>query len=160
MIAWLTVPYWWHATLLEALWLLGGAIAVALTLTNLFDSWRDLPALKSIAKDPSVHSRHYAMIRISARGRITSQMARLVIASLILSTGIFGVSQPNPLGGRTTWTGLTVTACLVAISLITAARSFFDYRERHTLYDLATGRSSVLAARLRARNIPEAQEEQ
>ncbi len=159
MIAWLTVPYWWHATLLEALWLIGGAIAVALTLTNLFDSWRDLPALKSIAKDPSVHRRHYEMIRVAARGRITSQSARLMIAALILATGIFGVSQPNPLGGRTTWTGLTVTACLVAISLITAARSYFDYRERRTLYDLATRRSSVLAARLRARNIPEAQED-
>ncbi len=159
MIAWLTVPYWWHATLLEALWLLGGAVAVALTLTNLFDSWRDLPALKSIKTDKSVHARHYEMIRIAARGRITSQAARLTISCLILATGIFGVMQPNPLGGRTTWTGLTVTACLVAISLITAARSFFDYRERHTLYDLATGRSAVLAARLRSRNIPETEEQ-
>ncbi len=154
MIAWITVPYWWHATLLEALWLVAGSTAAALTMTNLYDSWRDKAILKEIRKEPAMHERHFQMIKVSALGRIYSQSARFLISLLITGTGVFGVSQPNPLGGRTTWTGLTVTACLVAIAVITALTSFFDYRRRNTLYALATGRSLVIAAELRARNLP------
>jgi Na+/H+ antiporter NhaD/arsenite permease-like protein len=152
VIAWIHVPYWWHATLLEALWLLAGGVASALTLTNLYDSWKDKAALRAIHLDPSVHERHYKMIELAAEGRMSSQAARFVIALLITGTGVFGCYQKNPLGGKTTWTGLTVTACLVAIAVITAARSYFDYRQRNALYDLAASRTSVHAARLRARN--------
>lgn len=153
MSAWITVPYWWHATLLEGLWLVSGAVACLLTITNLYDSWKDNASLTVIREDPTVHDRHYQMIKLAAQGRTSSQASRLAISGLIMVTGIIGVIQSNPLGGRTTWTGLTVTGCLVAIAVITAARSFFDYRQRNLLYELATKRSAVIAARLRARNL-------
>jgi len=151
--AWITVPYLWHATLLEVLWLASGAIAGALTLLNLYDSWKDQASLAVIRDDKSIHDRHYQMIKLAARGRTSSQASRLAISMLIMVTGIIGVTQPNPLGGHTTWTGLTVTVCLVAIAVLTAARSFFDYRQRNLLYELATNRSAVIAARLRARHL-------
>jgi hypothetical protein len=150
--AWITVPYWWHATLLEALWLVSGTASGLLTLMNLYDSWKDQASLEIIRDDGAVHDRHYQMIKLAAHGRTSSQASRLAISALIMLTGIIGVTQPNPLGGRTTWTGLTVTVCLVAIAVITAVRSFLDYRQRNLLYELAMKRSAVIAARLRARH--------
>lgn len=151
-MSWITVPYWWHATLLEVLWLVSGAAAGVLTVMNLWDSWKDNDSLEIIRNDESVHDRHYQMIKLAAHGRVSSQASRLVISLLIMVTGVIGVTQPNPLGGRSSWTALTVTVCLVAIAVITAVRSFFDYRQRNLLYELATKRSAVIAARLRARH--------
>lgn len=153
MTGWINVPYWWHATLLELLWLVSGTVAALLTVLNLYDSWKDQASLTIIRDDKSIHDRHYQMIKLAARGRVTSQASRLVISLLIMVTGVIGVTQENPLGGRTTWTGLTVTGCLVAIAVITAVRSFFDYRQRNQLYELATKRSAVISARLRARHL-------
>lgn len=154
MTGWIMVPYWWHATLLEILWLACGAIAAGLTSVNLWDSWKDLSSLDLIRDDPSVHERHYKMIALAAHGRTSSQMSRLSISALIVVTGLIGCYQKNPLGGRTTWTGLTVTACLVAIAVVTALRSYLDHRQRNLLYEMASGRSAVIAARMRARNLP------
>ena len=155
MSAWINVPYWWHATLLEVLWLCSGTISALLTLVNLYDSWKDQASLAVISEDRSVHDRHFQMIKLAAHGRVSSQASRLAISALIMVTGGIGVTQPNPLGGHTTWTALTVTTCLVAIAVITAARSFFDYRQRNLLYELATKRSAVIAARLRAKYLNE-----
>lgn len=148
----ITVPYWWHATLLEVIWLISGSMAGVLTLLNLYDSWKDQESLAIVRHDPSVHDRHYQMIKLAAQGRTSSQASRLAIALLIMLTGIIGVTQPNPTGGHTTWTGLTVTVCLVAIAALTAARSFLDYRQRNLLYELATKRTAVIAARIRAQH--------
>jgi hypothetical protein len=101
-----------------------------------------------------MHQGHWKMIRLAAKGRRDSQWTRLVICLLICLTGIVGVLQANPLGGRTTWTGLTVTAALVVIAGLTAHRSWRDYTQRGQMLDLARGRTSVIAAELRARNIP------
>lgn len=153
MTGWITVPYWWHATLLEVLWLVSGAVSAVLTVLNLYDSWKDQASLAIIRDDKSVHERHYQMIKLAAHGRVSSQASRLVISLLIMTTGVFGVTQANPLGGKTTLTGFTVTGCLVAIAVITAVRSYLDYRQRNLLYELATKRSAVIAARLRARHL-------
>jgi len=69
---------------------------------------------------------------------------------LIVTSGMVGVLTANPLRGETTLTGLTVTVALVMIGAITAGRSYFDWRERNLLYELARGRSEVIAAQLRA----------
>jgi hypothetical protein len=147
--AWIHVPYWWHATILEASWLATGVVSAVLTVANLIDSWRDNDALEVIRNDPSVHDRHYQMVKLAAHGRTTSQATRLMISVLITFTGIVGVVQANPLNGKTTWTGLTVTVCLVAIGALTAYRSYMDYRQRNLLYEMATKRSAVLAAKLK-----------
>jgi hypothetical protein len=157
--AWIHVPYWWHATLLEVSWLATGVASATLTVLNLIDSWKDNDALKVIRHDPSVHDRHYQMVKLAAHGRTSSQMTRLVISLLIMFTGTVGVFQANPLGGRTTWTGLTVTVCLVAIGALTAARSYGDYRQRNLLYEMATKRTSVIAARLRAAELEDKHDE-
>lgn len=153
MTGWITVPYWWHATLLEGLWLVSGTISALLTILNLYDSWKDQESLETIRGDASVHDRHYQMIKLAAHGRVSSQASRLAISGLIMVTGVIGITQPNPTRGHTTWTGLTVTVCLVSIAVLTAVRSFFDYRQRNLLYELATKRSAVIAARLRARHL-------
>ncbi len=155
MIAWIHVPYWWHATLLEVSWLATGIVSVVLTSLNLIDSWKDQASLQLIKDDPAIHRKHYEMVKLAAHGRTSSQLARLAISLLIMATGIIGVAQANPLGGRTTWTGLTVTVCLVAIGALTAIRSWADYRQRNLLYEMAKGRSAVIAAKLRADAIGE-----
>jgi hypothetical protein len=160
MTGWIYVPYWWHATLLELSWLVSGVISTGLTFANLYDSWKDRASLELIRDDPTVHRRHYEMVKLAAHGRISSQLTRLVISLLIMLTGVIGIVQANPLGGRTTWTGLTVTVCLVAIGVLTAARSYFDYRQRNLLYEMATKRSSVIAARLRAETVNDNNEQE
>jgi hypothetical protein len=150
MIGWIYVPYWWHATLLEVSWLATGIVSTVLTVANLYDSWKDHASLDLIRDDPSVHHLHYEMVKVAANGRTSSQVSRLIISMLIMATGIIGVTQPNPLQGKTTWTGLTVTVCLVAIGFLVASRSYFDYRQRNVLYEMAKGRSAVLAAQMRA----------
>lgn len=143
------VPYWGDATLLEILWLASGLLATYWTLANVQDSWKDRRSLRLIEADPAVHDRHYQMIKLSAQGRLNSQLVRLVISLLIVATGIVGIFQPNPLRGATTLTGLTVTVALVLIGLLTAGRSYFDWRQRNLLYEMATRRTEVIARRLR-----------
>lgn len=145
------IPYWWHATLFEVLWLSGGLAAAWITGLNLLDSWKDRQALDEIRADQSVHDRHYRMIELAAKGRTASQAFRLAISGLIVVAGIQGCVTANPLRGATTLTGFFVTVCLDGIALITAWRAFADLRERNRLYELATGRSAVLAARMAAR---------
>jgi hypothetical protein len=98
------------------------------------------------------------MIALAAKGRLESQWTRLVICLLICITGAVGVLQANPLGGGTTWTGFTVTCALVAIAALTATRSWLDYRQRGQMFDLSKGRASVIAARLRAQHLDDAEE--
>ena len=149
-LALIDVPYWGDATLLEIFWLCSGIVATGFTLLNINDSWKDRRLLKIIKGDTSVHDRHYRMIALSAHGRLTSQLSRLAISVLIVASGMVGVLTANPLRGETTLTGLTVTVALVMIGAITAGRSYFDWRQRNLLYELARGRSEVIAARLRA----------
>lgn len=101
-----------------------------------------------------MHEGHWQMIRLAANGRRESQWTRLVICLLICLTGVVGVLQANPLAGRTTWTGLTVTAALVVIAGLTAHRSWRDYTQRGQMFELAKHRSSVIAAEILARNLP------
>jgi hypothetical protein len=143
------VPHWGNATLMEVLWLISGAVAAYFTLLNVVDSWKDQRLLVAIRADRSVHDRHYRMIELSAQGRLSSQLSRMAIALLIVATGLVGIATPNPVHGKTSLTGLTVTVALVAISALTATRSFLDLRQRNQLYRLAMGRSEVLARRMR-----------
>lgn len=154
----ITVPYWWHATLLELLWLTGGLVAGWLTLLNLRDAWKDTEALERIRLDTSVHDRHYRMIELAAKGRMGSHTFRLIITALIVGAGAIAVLTSNPLRGTTTYTGLAVTVCLDGIAILTAIRSYADLRNRTRLYDLASGRSDVLAAKLRGQHLTENEE--
>lgn len=152
------IPYWWHASLLEIMWLIGGIAAASLTTLNLRDAWKDNEILDDIRFDESIHRRHYEMIWLSARGRLASQAFRLVVSGLIVFAGAVGCLTPNPLGGLTTLTGLTVTVALVGISLLTATVAFLDLIRRNRLYELATGRSEVIAAKLRAQHLIDTEE--
>jgi hypothetical protein len=74
MIGVIDVPYWWHASLLELLWLdRRSRPRSPLTAMNLHDAWKDNAVLDKIRFDPAVHRKHYAMIAISAHGRLLSR---------------------------------------------------------------------------------------
>lgn len=143
------IPYWWHASLFEIMWLTGGLVAAVLTAANVVDSLKDRPVLAELRDDPAMHDSHWQMISLAAKGREGSQITRLIISVLITGTGLVGVLQPNPLKGATTWTGFAVTFALIAIAYLTASRSLLDYRLRNQMFELAQGRSSVIAAKLR-----------
>lgn len=146
MNAWIHVPYWSHATLLEVLWLVGGLTSALITCANVRDSLKDRAVVADIRNDPAIHERHWLMISTAAKGRLSSQWTRLRISLYIVAIGIFAIIQSNPFGGRTTWTGLLVTVGLLGIAFETAFMSFRDYRRREQMYDLAMGRSAVIAA--------------
>jgi hypothetical protein len=150
MLNLIQIPYWWHATIFEVLWLVSGVAGVAITTINVADSQADRPVLDRIRKDTTVHESHYQMIELAVRGRLESQWIRLLICTLITASGVFGVMQPNPLRGGTTWTGFVVTLTLIGIAALTAAKSWLDYRQRDKMFELAMGRSAVQAARLLA----------
>lgn len=144
------VPYWWHATLFEVLWLVAGVASALLTAGNLRDTWKDREVLEMIRRDKSVHRLHFQMLRIVVLGRIESQVVRMAISLLIIVSGVTGVVTPNPLRGATTWTTFAVTLTILGIGMLTALKSFTDYRQREALYEMAQGRSAVIAAKLRA----------
>jgi hypothetical protein len=138
----------------EVIWLFAGVVGALITLANIYDSRKDRVVVDSLRSDQSIHERHWQMIAAAQREREESQFTRLAVCGLITLSGVIGVVQDNPLGGATTWTGVFVTTTLVGIAALTAARSWREYRNRERMYDLALGRTSVLAARLRARNLP------
>lgn len=119
---------------------------------NIWDSWKDKAVVAQIRQDASIHRTHWQMLAEASAGRLSSQWTRLRISAYIDAVGVYAILQPNPLGGRTTGTGLFVTACLLAIAFETAVRSFRDYRQREHMYELAKHRTPVQAARLRARH--------
>lgn len=144
------IPYWWHASLFEILWLIGGLVAGVLSSLNLRDAWKDHEILAKIKSDPAIHTRHYEMIAISAQGRLAAQGFRLGVSTLIVFAGAVGCLNANPLRGATTYTGLVVTLALVGISLATATIALLDLLRRNRLYKLAIGRADVIAAKRRA----------
>lgn len=121
---------------------------------NIRDSRKDKVAVENFKNDPSVHRNHWLMYYEAAKGRRSSQWTRFRISLYIDTVGIYGVLQPNPLGGRTTGTALFLTACLLAIAAETAGRSIRDYQQADKLYELGLSRTTVKAARLRARHLP------
>lgn len=147
------VPYWWHATALEVLWLAGGILALPAAAANVIDARRDEAILEDIRSDPTIHSKHYYMIAEAARGRLFDQWLTMLSSSLICLTGIVAVVVPNPLHGTTNLTGFVVTVCLDSIAAVTAARSHAAMVRRQRMYELAAGRSSVIAAEMRAREL-------
>lgn len=149
----ITLPYWWHATAAEVLWLISGAVAFAITLLNVADSWKDKQVVEDARRDVSIHETHMKMLELAAQGKYDSQVTRLFISSLICTSGVVGIVTPNPLGGRTTVTGLVITVTLLCIAGLTAMRSWGDYRLREELWELANSRSAVIAARMRANEI-------
>lgn len=135
MIAYLlNVPTWGSATLFEMLWLVAGIIALVVGVGNIVDAHRDL---LSLPHAPTKDSVRREMLEIVAKGNITDEALRLVIAAMIVTTGTIGVVTPNPAGGRVTLTGLAVTMCLVAIAIVSAARGIVHTHRRHTLYELS-----------------------
>lgn len=154
MLSTVAVPYWWHATLFELMWLTGGTIALPFAIANFRDAREDEDILDEVRNDPSIHSRHYYMLEEAANGRTFNEWMTIVSASLICVTGIIGCSVANPTRGVTTATGFAVTLCLDGLAIATAIRAYVAKARRERLYELAAGRSSVLAAELRAKNIP------
>lgn len=151
LLSLVTVPYVWHATVLEALWLVGGLVALPLAIRNLRDARRDEEILDDVRNDPAVHSRHYFMIEHAAKGATIDHWLTVISAVLICVAGIGGCVIANPLGGRTSLTVFIVTAALLGISGSTALRAWHGQIVRGRLYELAAGRSSVLAAEMRAK---------
>lgn len=147
------IPYWWHASLFEILWLVGGVAAGVLSGLNLRDAWKDNEILEAVRFDESLHKREYEMITISAHGRMAAQGFRLGVSTLIVFAGAVGIATANPLRGATTLTGLTVTVALVGISLATAAIAYLDLIRRKRLYELSKGRTNVIAARRLAEHL-------
>lgn len=154
MIGLVHVPYLWHATLLEILWLIGGLFALPLGYANLRDAAKDEEILSDVRSDPAIHSRHYFMIEQAAKGQTMDHWLTVGSSAMIVLAGVIGCLVPNPIGGATTATGLAVTGALLGISAITAVRAFAAMLRRNRMYELAAGRSSVIAAELRARNAP------
>jgi len=147
------VPYWWHATLLEVIWLGGGIGALPAALINLRDAVNTEEILDDVRSDPSIHSRHYFMIEHAVKGETLDHWITVVVASAITCVGVIGCVVSNPIGGHTTITGLALTALLLMISIATAFRSNASLVRRRRMYELAAGRSSVIAAEMRA-NLP------
>lgn len=146
-----SVPVFWNATLLELLWLAGGLLALPPAIRNLHDAARDEEILEPMRFDPSVHQTHYRMVQSALNGQTLDHWLTVVSACLIVIAGTVGCAAPNPLGGRVTPTLGAITACLLGVSAITAVRAYAALVTRRRLFELAAGRSSVIAAEMRAK---------
>lgn len=148
MVSLIDVPYWWHSTLFEILWTIGGLVAFGCSVWNLVEAAADVGSLDLIRGRPTIHERHFAMIELVAYKNLRDELIRLALALLVLSTGLVGVLTPNPLGGTTTLTGFAVTVCLVGVSLGLMAWGVADARDRRRLSRMAKKRTLRLPGEL------------
>jgi len=140
--------------MLEIIWLAGGLGAIPAAVVNLLDAVDTEEILDDVRNDETIHSRHYFMIEHAVKGETLDHWITLLIAAAITAVGVVGCLISNPLRGHTTITGFVLTVVLLLISIATAVRSNAALVRRRRMYELAAGRSAVIAAELRVRNIP------
>lgn len=117
------IPSWGTLTLIEAIWLWSGLLALTfagLRMSPLLDDYR--LAGKTSERDLSV----------IARGYLRRELIRVAQACTIIAIGVYTALEPSSVPGpaRTSVVGLVITAALILLSLLVSLQSYLDWRDR------------------------------
>jgi hypothetical protein len=127
------IPQWGSATLIEVIWLLSGLLAFVFTNLRLPSLWHDY------RDTTEMHEEDLCLI---ARGYLRREAIRLLQSICIVSIGLYSVSQDpaTPGAARVSIAGLILTAGLIMVSLLVAAQSYLDWRDREDVRRIITRR--------------------
>lgn len=117
------IPSWQTVTLIEALWLASGLMALAFASLRIHPLWVDYELTKRLDQED---------LCIIARGYLRREVLRIVTGAAITIIGVYAVSTNSLVPGpaRVSVAGLLITASLFLISLIVSLNSILDWRDR------------------------------
>lgn len=120
------IPSWSTVTLIEALWLGSGLIAMSFALLR-------IRPLRDDVRNAIILGEHD--LCVIAKGYFRRELIRIGQATCVIGIGIYAATEPSPVSGpaRTTLTGLIITAVLILISGLVSLQSFLDWRDRENI---------------------------
>lgn len=123
------VPSWGTVTLVEAIWLFSGLMAIAFSIFHLKPLYDDY-ILARFSKRPA--------LRLSAGAYFRREIIRFAQGICLTIVGVYACWVPNPLPGPAvvTVTGLILTCVLLLLSILVSAQSALDWRVRHEVQHL------------------------
>lgn len=126
------IPEWETVTLIEAIWMSSGMIALFLT------ALRMPPLVRDSRNARELHERDLYVI---ARGYLRRELIRMTQALCVISIGVYAAVEPSAVPGpaRISIVGLVITGVLIAISLLVALQSYLDWRDREEVRRIVGG---------------------
>lgn len=119
------VPAWGTVSIIEAVWLLSGVVAVVFTLLHLKPLWLDYVAARLVG-EPVIVATAWSYFR--------REVIRFIQAAAILSVGVYAaVTEGLP---YVTPAALVFTVALFVISAAVSAQALLDWRTRKLIVDL------------------------
>lgn len=117
------IPQWGNVTMVEAIWLTSGLLALAVSSLRLPALIRDLHYAQWLGDDD---------LCVIARGYRRREIVRILQAGAVIAIGVYAAAEPPVIPGpaRITWVGLWLTATLISMSLLVALQSLLDWRDR------------------------------
>lgn len=127
------IPRWKTVTLVEALWLASGIMAMTFASLRLKPLWYDYQISKRLGQDD---------LCIIAFGYLRREALRVATALSIIGTGIWTCTTDSARPGPavTSISGLFLTASLLSISLIVSVQSVMDWNDRNKTIDIVLKR--------------------
>lgn len=124
-----TIPAWGRVTLLEAIWLASGVMAVMFTLAHMRALVEDYLAAAGTGR-PVLSAVAWAYLR-----RETIRFLQGLCLSVI---GIYACWQPSPAPGpsKVSVIGLVLTFVLFSLGLLVSLQSHWDWKTRHEVQRL------------------------
>lgn len=117
------IPQWHTFTIIEAIWLFSGLLALAIS------GFRLRPLLNDLAVARKTGERDLYVI---ARGYLRRELVRVGQALCIVGIGVYSASEPPAIPGPAVVSivGLVITAVLLVISFLVSLQSYLDWRDR------------------------------
>ncbi len=123
------VPAWGTMTLIEAVWLASGLLALIVTGRHLFPLYDDWRVAKSTGR-PVLEKVAWAYVR--------REIIRMAQGLCLVTVGAYAALQEQAIPGPAvvTITGLVLTVILLILALLISLQSVMDWRTRGEVQDL------------------------
>jgi len=123
------VPSWGPVTLIEAIWLLSGLLALFVTAFHLSPLYDDWITAKSTGR---------VVLEKTQWGYLRREVIRMLQGVCLTVIGVYAAAQPSPIPGPAyvTPVGLVLTGVLLALSFLVSAQSLLDWRMREQVDEL------------------------
>lgn len=118
------VPQWGNISLIEAIWVAVGLVALAISTVSIPKVVADYVLSRHAPPSPLGDARI-----LLARGHVRRELIRTAQAWVIILVGIVAALTPNPLTS-VTLTGLAVVTGLVSLAALVALQSLLDKFQR------------------------------
>lgn len=131
------IPSWGNVTLIEAIWLASGLIALSVTAVHLGPLYEDYIAAKISGR---------AILGKVAWGYVRRELIRMAQGICLVTIGAYAAIEPPSRPGPTvvSLVGLVLTAVLFILSFLVSLQSVFDWRTREEVQRLiAAGENGV-----------------